>query len=156
MRHSGEHPLCHITVGWEWVKQGADREGSVGILTWAKGIGMSSQAEKNGSPCLWAGVEVDSQSPAISFTGKTCTCWLSLQIPSIYRHLRRSSPTTADVHVPVCTQIKGTVRILCVCSAHTRTDSQPAISTYIKYVCTDANSRTTPMHVARELTARRD
>lgn len=34
--HSGKQSLCHITSAWEWVKQGADRQGSVGILTWAK------------------------------------------------------------------------------------------------------------------------
>lgn len=36
VRHSGEQSLCHITIAWEWVKQGADRQGSVGILTRAK------------------------------------------------------------------------------------------------------------------------
>lgn len=36
VRHSGEESLCHITIAWEWVKQGADRQGSVGILTWAR------------------------------------------------------------------------------------------------------------------------
>lgn len=36
VKHSGEQSLCHITISWERVKQGADRQGSVGFLARTK------------------------------------------------------------------------------------------------------------------------
>lgn len=95
MRHSGERSLCPITISWEWVKQGADRQGSVGILTRAKKDrheqpGREEWASK--PRCVFGGWQVA--------TGCTLHGWdihllgwcLSLKASRIYRHPWRTTP----------------------------------------------------------------